>query len=217
MGNEALSELLPLAVLVEDFVRLDRDAWLAAHPDAMIVFDELGPSDETAGFQTLNVGGKQKKPAAEGEPQDEQARILGRLDTKRFVFPLRKQADKFACMITVGRVATNTLRLNIASVSKFHAYLTHVAREDAWYLADANSSNGTFLDGAELPPSHGKVPLRSGAHLRFGPDVTGNFYTAAGFWDLLQRLRGDAGSGEYPALDAGRAPGPGDTLLAEDE
>jgi hypothetical protein len=181
----------PLETVVEDFVGLDREGFVARYPDALIIFDEIGQLGEAdPGFQTLS-----KKPKESKDTQDPRQRILGRLES-RVVYRLTKQRDKFACMVTVGRAANNVLRLNVPSVSKFHAYFTHVAREKAWYVADANSSNGTFIDGQELPPSHGKVLIKNGTTLRFGPDVTGQFYDAAGFYELLSAYKEGRSSAE---------------------
>ena len=93
-------------------------------------------------------------------------------------------------MITVGRAANNGMRINVGSVSKFHAYFTHVARDKCWYLADAHSSNGTFINGKELPPSHGKTRLENGSILRFGPDVTAQYFEAEGVWEMLNDAGG---------------------------
>lgn len=193
--------LIPLESLVEDFLAGDREAFLAKHPNAVLVFDELDFGDDVTGFQTLA-----KKPASEAADatRGPREKILDRLEGKKWLFPLKRGA-KFASMVTVGRAANNALRLNVPSLSKFHAYFTYVARESSWYLADANSSNGTFIDGQDLPPSHGKVLLKSAAHLRFGPDVTARFYEAAALWDLLQGYMRDSSSGAFklPRLDAG--------------
>jgi hypothetical protein len=180
----------PLQSLVDDFLQSDRDGFLQKHPDAILLFDELALGDDP-GFQTLakKPGGPAEKGRGAREKLED--RVEG-----RWVFPLKKRDDKFACMITMGRAANNVMRLNVPSVSKFHAYFTHVARDGVWYIADANSSNGTFIDGAELPPSHGKVPLRNGSNLRFGPDVTGRFYDASALWELLQSFARDTSSGE---------------------
>ena len=170
-----------MSALVEDFLALDREAFLAAHPDALMVVDNPGEEGENASFQTLAAGGSGDTSSAR------HGRLLERLGAARWAFVLERDENKFASMRTVGRDANSDVRLNVPSVSKFHAYFTHVARESAWYLADANSSNGTFLNGAELPPSHGKVRLDCGATLRFGPDVTAAFYDAEGFWQMLEQ------------------------------
>ncbi len=195
---------VPLESLVEDFLAVGQEEFLARHPDAVLVFDELAIGDDP-GFQTL---AKKPGPQADEATRSARDRLLDRLqgdEGKKWVYALKRGA-KFASMITMGRAANNTLRLNVPSVSKFHAYFTYVARDGAWYLADANSSNGTFIDGQDLPPSHGKVPLKSGASLRFGPDVTARFYEPAALWDLLQGyLTSGSGVFKLPRDAAGEA------------
>lgn len=167
-----------VTTLVEDFLALEREEFLAKHPHAMLLVDNPGEQTENASFQTLSTAG-----------QADKEKLLNRLGTARWAFLLKREPNKFASMVTIGRAAGSGMRLNVPSVSKFHAYLTHVARDSCWYLADANSSNGTFIDGTDLPPSHGKVALKSGSMLRFGPDVTAQFFDAAGIWTMLhQRL-----------------------------
>lgn len=195
---------MPLESLVEDFLGGAREAFLEQHPNAVLVFDELAIGDDP-GFQTL---AKKPGPQPDEATRSARDRLLDRLqgdEGKKWIFPLTRGA-KFASMITVGRAANNALRLNVPSVSKFHAYFTHVAREGCWYLADANSSNGTFIDGQDLPPSHGKVLLKSGASLRFGPDVTARFYEAEALWELLQGyLTSGSGVFKLPPDAAGEA------------
>lgn len=200
--DKAPMTFLPLGKLVEDFLALDRPAFLAAHPDPVILFDELGATaGPEAGFQTLS---KHVKETPGDAPRSPREKILDRLEGGgRVVWPLRQQSDKFASMITIGRAANNVMRLNVGSVSKFHAYLTHVKRDNCWFIADANSSNGTFIDGQELPPSHGKVPLKSGSTLRFGPDCTGQFLTAEGLWELLHGALGESGELPLPRARGG--------------
>ena len=198
-------------VLLHFLEAADCDAFVAAHPDAVLLVDNPGMGDENASFQTLAHNPKADTASAARN------RLLERLG--KWTFVLRKK-NRFASMITVGRAASSDLRLNVASVSKFHAYLTHVAREKCWYLADANSSNGTFISGRELPPSHGKVKLENGSTLRFGPDVTCQFYDAAGIWtELNSRRENRSAQTEEIVLGPGHldaAAGTAETMFQDD-
>jgi hypothetical protein len=83
------------------------------------------------------------------------------------VFDVRKVADKsnaFALGITVGRAKNNDIVVADNSVSRFHAYLQKAA---AWSIVDAESRNGTSVDGMKLTPNQ-HVTLRDGAALRIG-------------------------------------------------
>lgn len=77
------------------------------------------------------------------------------------------RANPFAMGVTVGRVETNDIIVDDASVSRFHAWLQHDDRHDQWYLCDAESKNGTWLDAVKLTPSQ-KVKLNDGSIIRFG-------------------------------------------------
>ncbi|MGE0707198.1 MAG: FHA domain-containing protein [Planctomycetota bacterium] len=67
------------------------------------------------------------------------------------VAPLRKsQRNPFCGVITVGRARTNDVRLAAPSVSKIHALL--YPGQDPWRIQDNDSTNGTWVNGAALPP-----------------------------------------------------------------
>jgi pSer/pThr/pTyr-binding forkhead associated (FHA) protein len=93
-------------------------------------------------------------------------------------------------MVTLGRAANNDIRINLPSISKFHAYFTHVQANDTWFLADANSSNGTFVNGERLKADHNRIKLESGAAIRLGSDVTMRFFVAKSFFEFLQTRLG---------------------------
>ena len=89
-----------------------------------------------------------------------------RLDSpERFVVQKRDDGNPFGSMITIGRAPNNDIVLPAPSVSKFHAFL----REEAGslLLVDANSSNGTFVNGVRLEP-HAATPLSLQDVIRLG-------------------------------------------------
>ena len=190
--------LVPVADMIERFLELDQAGFLESYPYPVVITEEPGSGDEgDAQFHTIN-----SRPDSGLSAGGKADKILAQVG--RWAFQLRKKS-RFASMVTLGRAAGSDIRINISSVSKFHAYFTHVAREQAWYLSDANSSNGTFLAGQELPASHGKVKLEDGMMLRFGPDVTCQFFTAEGLWSYFKERFSD-----MPSSEAG-------TPLPEDE
>lgn len=64
---------------------------------------------------------------------------------------------------TVGRGEHNDVVLADESVSEFHAKLQR--REDAWYVVDLESTNGTYVEGRRITD---EVKLPSGTDVRFG-------------------------------------------------
>jgi len=212
VSEQKSTAFVPLEAVVEDVLLAGREAFLEAYPHAILIVDDVGLPAGEAHFHTISrVPGQEDPPPASGGgggdgggAKEALERILGHLagSASKFVVPLENREQKFAAIVTLGRAAGNQLRVNLPTLSKFHAYFTHVARDGCWYLSDANSSNGTFLDGEELPPSHGKVRLRSGAFIRFGPDVSAQFYESRELWDLFEKARADAGSGDETGAPA---------------
>ena len=83
--------------------------------------------------------------------------IINEGPTKGVRFPLDSPR------IAVGRGSHNDLVINDDSVSEQHAKLQR--REDAWYLIDLDSTNGTYLSGSRVTD---EVKLSSGSDVRFG-------------------------------------------------
>ena len=81
--------------------------------------------------------------------------------------------NPFAMGVTVGRVESNDVVVDDGSVSRFHAWLQRDERTREWSLTDAESKNGTWVDGVQLGKQ--RVLLRDGAKLKFG-DVEMTFF-----------------------------------------
>lgn len=88
-------------------------------------------------------------------------------------WPVQKsQANAFGLMITVGRAQNNDIVIDHPRVSKFHVYLRRAG--DAWTLSDAGSTNGTAVDGVQVPARQ-SVPIRSGSTIVLGGAATLEF------------------------------------------
>lgn len=107
------------------------------------------------------------------------------------VFSIEKVAggaNPFAMGVTVGRVETNDIIVDDASVSRFHAWFQHDAKADKWFVCDAESKNGTFVGAERLTPNR-KVEVMDGARIKFG-DAAMTFFSPAGMLKELQRRSG---------------------------
>jgi len=69
--------------------------------------------------------------------------------------------------IRLGRRADLELPLPFPALSAIHARVRRAPGEGAWLVEDARSTNGTWLDGALLPPGEPR-PFAPGAELRLG-------------------------------------------------
>lgn len=96
----------------------------------------------------------------------------------------REQGNAFTSMVTVGRAANNDLVLPHAGVSKFHAYFRQV-EPGKWVLRDANSLNGTRVDGERLSAERDH-PLRAGSIVRLADSVTCEFLPPSELWRRLK-------------------------------
>ena len=65
--------------------------------------------------------------------------------------------------LRIGRGEQNDLRLNDASVSRYHAFLRRV--DGRYLLSDVGSQNGTFVNGRQV---HAPSALQSGDRIRAG-------------------------------------------------
>ena len=86
------------------------------------------------------------------------------------ILPIEKVANSknpFAMGITIGRVETNDISIDDASVSRFHAWLQHDERLNAWFVTDAESKNGTWLNDVKLAASV-RTRLEDKATIRLG-------------------------------------------------
>ncbi|MHA3773243.1 FHA domain-containing protein [Verrucomicrobiota bacterium sgz303538] len=68
-------------------------------------------------------------------------------------------------VVTVGRVSDNTIQIDDASVSSHHAELT--LRGSDYVLVDSGSTNGTRLNGQQVPPDE-EHQLQGDDRIRFG-------------------------------------------------
>ncbi len=106
---------------------------------------------------------------------------------QKLVYEVRKRGHKlnpFTFGVTVGRVDNNDIPIEDRSVSRFHAFLQESKK--GWVLSDAESKNGTFLEGKRLQKGE-KVVLKDGATIRFG-EVEVRFYLPDSFTALVKRM-----------------------------
>lgn len=155
------------------------EAFAAAHPEPVLIREHAAANRERPNsIQTVATSrrdiGLLPTTASQAEPAEQ-------------VLLVRKKArGKFAKMITVGRTPSNDVMVEGASVSKFHAYF--YSDERGWFIQDANSSNGTYLDGQAVS-AESPTALRDGVALQFSPDTRYRFFTAQGLFDFLRAGR----------------------------
>jgi hypothetical protein len=91
-------------------------------------------------------------------------------------------------MITIGRSPENDIVLYNRLVSKSHAYLDLGSSDEAVYLVDPGSTNGTFVNNSRLAPS-GNYQLADGDEISFGPETKVVYFSPKAFQRLLSGLK----------------------------
>jgi hypothetical protein len=179
-AGEQLESPVPFEQYRSQTAGLALNAFLERHPHPFLVLEVKASEFHTGQFQTLVVAG-------EDEPEtktDDKQPIAP--DPQGYVFPVTKRnANKFANMITIGRAANNDIRLKLESISKFHAYLMHVESSGAWHVVDANSANGTFVNGERLVGDKPRRKVESGDAIQLGRQAKLRFLDARAFYELL--------------------------------
>jgi FHA domain len=166
-------------ILFEDFVaahaRASREEFLAQVTQPCLLFTglELDHEAET-GFETRRAD--RDAPTPHGSPR------LSGLGGIQAVGTLTKAANAFGMMITVGRAKNNDVVVNDGRVSKFHAYFRQLG--DRWTVTDANSTNGTKVDGLVVPAERSHV-LRSQSQLMLGV-LGAEFLVPEDLWERVQ-------------------------------
>ena len=87
--------------------------------------------------------------------------------------------------VTVGRTPNNDLVIEDNSVSRFHGYLVQ-APNKVWSIVDADSTQGTSLNGGKLAPKS-PAALKDQDVLKLG-DVTLTYFGPEAFFTYLDQM-----------------------------
>jgi pSer/pThr/pTyr-binding forkhead associated (FHA) protein len=169
--------MLSLRSLLKLAKELDADAFVARVQDPVLLLEEQHGQSSTDRFQTIT--------GRSGE-SGRQAATTGEDASPSDIISIRKKArGKFSNMISVGRTTSNDVVIDLASVSKFHAYFFSKKPSQQWYLQDADSANGTFVDDRPLSKASPAL-LKDGCSVEFSRDTRFRFYTPEAFYRFLR-------------------------------
>ncbi|RMG07317.1 MAG: FHA domain-containing protein [Planctomycetota bacterium] len=164
----AAPALPTLADFVRGHGRMTREEFLAAVEVPALVLNQATQGESTPSLVMTRT-------STDGE---EEAREL-------HVAFLRKRpgSNSFSMMITLGRADNNDIVVKHTLISKFHAYFRTLG--GSYTLVDAGSLNGTWIDGKRCAPER-SYPLKSGAQLRFGEALVGEFMAPEELYALVR-------------------------------
>jgi hypothetical protein len=170
---------LTIRDLVPDRKALSRDAFIAKYSHPFLVEREraaAAPEGEST-FATMQVSKQQIRNIMAGG--GEMGSHLG------VVRVVKRASNAFAGMINVGRAANNDLVIDSPAISKFHAYFSRDAASGSHCITDADSTNGTFVNGKRLE-AHKQQRLRDGDVISFSQAFDFTHYTAGGLYDMMR-------------------------------
>jgi hypothetical protein len=194
--------------LVQEATSLDLRTFLAKYGDAPLLLVRIPAGDTEIELGLAAANGPNTKPGRAATPkplpfntgfQDEPpsamsqkpAMVEPRIALRRrlekddyFAVPLHKREDSDAISdrISVGRAHNKDVVLRHSSISKFHAWF-EVDEGQTVYVADADSTNGTQLNGQALK-SKTTTALAPGDSITFGAIET-VLCTADVLWSCL--------------------------------
>jgi hypothetical protein len=87
--------------------------------------------------------------------------------------------------ISIGRSPNNDIVFHSKFVSKCHACLRISPPQNYRYLVDMGSTNGTSVNGHQLPP-HQEYRLADGDDISFGPRTRVVYFSPEGFYRFLE-------------------------------
>ena len=164
--------------------QMTKDQFIEQYQCPFLVQDLKAKSSEEEKnfeFATIQITREDLESPSGRSPQDVLATPVYRI--------AKRGANVFEGMINVGRAGNNDIVLDFQSVSKFHAYVTKDPVSQSYCLTDADSTNGSFVNGTRLKP-HQKTPLGEADTICFAGQVDLKYYSAGGFYDVLSLLSG---------------------------
>jgi hypothetical protein len=160
------------------------DGLTALHPHGFLVEKSRKFFDESVIFQfSTEVVEDQEQP----EQLSQGVNRKGALGARVMEIEKRKNITS-PDMIAIGRSPENDIVLYNRLVSKSHAFLDLSVSDEAIFLIDNFSTNGTFLNNIELSPT-GNYRLADGDEISFGPETKVVYFSPKLFHSLLSGLK----------------------------
>jgi pSer/pThr/pTyr-binding forkhead associated (FHA) protein len=170
-----------LNTYLQDARKLESEAFIQKHPNAMLVqySQEPSPDPRSEYRSTLRM---------RIDPRTKELKTYPTSPSPfdRVIELVKSDRNSFAQKILVGRTETNDIVISDLTVSKHHAFFRFDEQALRMSLTDTGSTNGTLINGATLDPRQSRY-LSDGDQVTFG-DIHFVFYSASGFFDLLTSI-----------------------------
>jgi hypothetical protein len=173
-----------LAQYLSSFEDLALSQFVAAYPNGFLVEKSERFLDKDVMFQFLT-------DVVEDEHVLEQLRqgtVRSAVLEARVIEITKRKDITEPDKITIGRSAENDIVIYNKMVSRNHAYLQLSSEDQACFLVDAGSSNGTFLNNTQITP-HEKYQLTDADEISIGPETKVLFFASKAFHTFLSELK----------------------------
>jgi len=160
------------------------DGLIALHPHGFLVEKSRKFFDESVIFQFSTEVVEDQQ---ESEQLSQGVNRKGALGARVMEIEKRKNITS-PDMIAIGRSPENDIVLYNRLVSKSHAFLDLSVSDEAIFLIDNFSTNGTFINNIELSPT-GNYRLADGDEISFGPETKVVYFSPKLFHSLLSGLK----------------------------
>lgn len=181
---------IPLSDYILEVTQSGRDEYVAKHPYPIFLIETISDEEISSELDDFKFATQRLSSKLDSGVKPSIEEITAKIrdsSTNLAVLTIKKRDSKFQSIITLGRAPKSDLLVNVASVSKFHCYFTHNARENIWHISDADAANGTYLDGNRLE-ANTKARIDDGAGVRLGFHIRGRFFRAPAFYDYVTTL-----------------------------
>lgn len=185
--NPYPSTALRVAALSEDVVGFDATGFADHYGRAFLVIYGAAPSGALPRFRTnvVDVPHTSTMGDVVSVTGDEVRATASAKDFEAFAIPIARRSLSQNDFVSVGRLDGNDICFTDLAVSKVHALIREV--EGAFYILDANSKNGTRVNGGAVGKRGEKATrLTSGDVVQLAT-VTCTFMDAAAVLALAQR------------------------------
>jgi hypothetical protein len=161
--------------------QLTRDDFSKRYNFPFLVFNKERGSEE---MDAPNFNTKRVQP---DQLENLMKKALMKTVSSKVFRVIKKGTAAFQGNVNIGRTSNCDVAINNPAISKLHAFLARDLKSGSYYINDANSTNGTYVNDIKLDPNEKKI-LYDGDVISFGRQVTFSFYTPQGCFDLLEQI-----------------------------
>ena len=162
-------------------VECDCETFFRQYDHPFLIFDTAktqGQESERA-FETLCISADQLV--------NDMQKPLVTTESAQVFRLVNKGANSFQGSLKIGRAINCDFVIPNGAISKLHGYFTKDMKTQTYFLKDADSKNGTYVNNIRMLPGQEKM-LKDGDKISFGRQIGFLFFTPQGFYGLLQQV-----------------------------